>query len=204
MKDKCVAVLGRAQSLNYSGADFAGVDKGALTLAENGIRMRTAIGDFDSVSDTDLELIEAYADEVIRLNPVKDDSDSEAAVKYLLDKGYQQIILAGALGGRIDHETVNIALVCHYPQRVFIEDVQNRISAFKEGTYRIYASDFQYVSFFPVGECVVSLERMKYPLDHKKMSRKDLIGLGLSNEISGGYGILTVHEGEVLVICSKD
>lgn len=197
-------MLKLAGYLPHGDSDLAGVDRGALMLAEKGIRMKTAIGDFDSVESSDLQLIEAYADEVIRLNPVKDDTDSEAAVKHLLAKGYRQIVLTGALGGRIDHEYVNLALVCHCPGTVVIEEEKNRAEAYEKGTYRIYADGFKYVSVFPVSECVVSLENMKYPLDHKKMESSDPAGLGLSNEIAGEYGIMTVHEGKVLLIHSKD
>ena len=73
--------------------NYIGVDKGALTLARNGKRMLLAIGDFDSVEESDLSCIKDYSDTFIQLNPIKDDTDSEAAVMYAIEKGYQKIHL---------------------------------------------------------------------------------------------------------------
>lgn len=103
-------VLKLAEQVPMMDCDYIGADKGALILSKQKINMIAAIGDFDSVEKQDLLLIQKYSDEMICLNPIKNDSDSEAALKYALKKGYDEISMYGAFGGRMDHSYYNIRL----------------------------------------------------------------------------------------------
>lgn len=94
METSVAIILKRCESIPTA-ENYIGVDKGALTLARNGKRMLLAIGDFDSVEESDLAYIKEYSDTLIQLNPIKDDTDSEAAVMYAIQKGYQKIHLYG-------------------------------------------------------------------------------------------------------------
>ena len=183
-------------------ADYIGADKGALILAKAGRRMRLAIGDFDSVNPEDLKLIREYADEMIVLNPIKDDSDSESALKHVLSLGYDRAVMTGSLGGRIDHELVNLRLVNSHPGVLVLMNEQNYIEAFTEGTYELEKMGYPYISFFTFSKAEITLENMKYPLTHRTVTWEDLYTV--SNEIVKEKGILTVHSGTVLVIRSKD
>lgn len=191
-----------AKSVPRVKADYIGADKGALVLATAGIRMKLAVGDFDSVQKEDLELIRSMSDETIILNPVKDDSDSESAIRHVKAMGYEHIILCGALGGRADHSIVNLRLVYENPGTVSLMDEQNLICAFGEGRHVIAKGGYRYISFFTLDEAAVSLEKMKYPLHERRITNRDLYTV--SNEIPGEEGILTVHHGKVLVIQSND
>lgn len=183
-------------------ADLIGVDRGALTLADAGIRMSLAVGDFDSVQESDVSRIEAYAEEVIRLNPIKDDSDSEHAVRTALARGYEHLYITGALGGRIDHELVNLRLAYLFPGKVILVSGRNRIRALLPGTYELSAENHGFISFFAVYPAVISLNGFVWDLDHRTIRFEDLYGL--SNRISEEKGIVTVHEGTVLMIRSED
>lgn len=191
-----------AKTLPKTEADYIGADLGALVLAKAGIRMKLAVGDFDSVSEEDLQLIRKMSDEMIVLNPVKDDTDSESALKQVLARGYDRILLCGALGGRIDHSYINLRLVYQHPSRVCIIDEQNFIEAHEAGRYVIARKDYKYISFFTEEEAVITLENMKYPLTKRRITKQDLYTV--SNEILGEEGVLTVHSGRVLVIQSND
>ena len=90
--------------------DYIGADKGALILAQNGIEMVSAIGDFDSVSQEDMKLIRQFSRETVVLNPIKDDTDAQAAIDKAIELGYDSITLLGALGGRADHAYLNACL----------------------------------------------------------------------------------------------
>ncbi len=202
MSKTCILVLTRAQQILESNDDYIGVDQGSLLLARLKKRMKLAIGDFDSIHPNDLSLIHEYADEVICLNPIKDDSDSEAAIVECVSRGYDHMILCGALGGRIDHEFVNLRLAKKYAEKVVLINDQNKIYWINEGTHTIKKTDFQYVSFFCDYDSIITLKGMKYPLDHQKIKIDDLYTL--SNEIVGEEAQIIVHEGSVMVIQSKD
>ena len=202
MRD-CVVVLKLADHLpDFKDVDYIGADKGALFLARKKIRMAFAIGDFDSVSENEQGLIELYSDEVISLNPIKNNSDSEAAVDEAIRRGYRRIYIAGATGGRLDHEIVNIRLCWKYPDRVILFDDKNYTRALGEGAHRIDKNGYQYLSLFAENECEISLNGFKYELDHRVITERDLYGL--SNEILGETGEIYVHRGSVLTVQTND
>lgn len=183
-------------------ADYIGADAGALWLAERGIRMRLAIGDFDSVHPEDMELIRRHAEEVIVLNPIKDDSDSESALRHALAMGYEKVWLACRMGGRMDHTWVNFRLAMMFPGQAVLYDSANRIMAYKEGRYVIGKDGYAFFSVFADERACISLEGMKYPLHRAVIGRNDIYTV--SNEIEKEEGILTVHEGTVLVMQCSD
>ena len=181
--------------------DYIGADAGALHLAQKGIHMVLALGDYDSAGSESVELIRRYSDEMITLPVMKDDSDSEAAIRRAAAMGYKKILVYGGLGGRIDHEIVNLRLAYAYPGTVLI-DQMNRIEALTEGTHTIKKDTYSYVSFFAWQEAEITLRGMKYPLDHAVIGFEDLYTL--SNEILDEQGTVTVHRGRILMICSRD
>ncbi|HCY06195.1 MAG TPA: thiamine diphosphokinase [Erysipelotrichaceae bacterium] len=203
MLKKCVVLAcNLTDAIPNFDCDFIGVDKGALTLANKGIMMERAIGDFDSVDEKTLKFIDKHCYKLIKLDPVKDISDSEAAVNLAKELGYEEIIILGGLGNRMDHSYVNLKLMQKEEGRVSILDKHNYIRIFKRGTYNINKLGFKYISFFPVKDCVISLENMKYPLKNKLLIENDL--LGLSNEIEDNVGQLIVSQGMVMCIQSND
>jgi len=200
---KCIIALKMADHLpDFKEADYIGADRGALFLAGKKIRMKLAIGDFDSVSDHEKEMIAQYSDQVISLNPVKDNSDSEAAVDEAVRRGYEKIYIVGATGGRIDHEIVNIRLCWKYPEQVILIDGQNLCRALKKGVHRIEKKGYRYVSVFAESECEISLKGFRYPLDHRVLDETDLYGL--SNELLEEKGIIEVHRGTILCVQTGD
>lgn len=202
MNKNCIIALKLTSTIPYiKEYDYIGVDKGALTLANQHIRMVEAIGDFDSIEKEDIQIIRKYASSVEELNPIKDDSDSEHAIKKAIALGYESILVYGGLGGRIDHEIVNIRLCEEYPNRITFIDEENKLTALHEGEYVFY-KEYQYISVFACCTSIISWENTKYLLDHKELEVNNL--LGLSNEIEKEPAKLIVHSGKVLVVESND
>ncbi|NLC96934.1 MAG: thiamine diphosphokinase [Erysipelotrichaceae bacterium] len=182
--------------------DFIGVDKGALFLANNGIMMERAIGDFDSISEKEIELIDKKTYKLIKLDKEKDISDSEAAVNLAIELGYEEIIILGGLGKRQDHTYVNMKLLLKFDGQISIMDKHNYIRILKRGSFDLLKHGYKYISFFAIKDSVISLENMKYSLSNKVLKEDDLIGL--SNEIVGEIGKLIIHQGTILCIQSND
>lgn len=182
--------------------DYIGCDKGAVILANNNIHMIASIGDFDSIHVDDSKKIEQYSDEVIYLNPIKNDSDSEAAVKYAIQKGYDEIILYGAFGGRADHTYYNIRLAYQYPNLLKLMDSNNLVYCLKEGSYTIPKDKYRYISFFTDTESMITLEGFEYTLNHRIITKEDLYTL--SNKIMDKQATLIIEKGSVLVLQTKD
>ncbi len=199
---RAICVLTLADVLPAVEGDYIGVDRGALILARQGIHMKCAIGDFDSVEPSDLSLIQSDTDEFIQLNPIKDDSDSEAAITYALQKGYDEIWFVGATGGRMDHAFVNLKIAEKYPGCVKLFDQQNLIYCLPVGTYTIQKNQYPYISFFTTTKATISLQGFKYPLHERTITYQDCYTL--SNEILKQTGTLTITKGIVLVMQCKD
>ena len=203
MNKTAVIALKLCGKVDYrSDVDYIGADKGALVLADQGIPMVLAVGDFDSVSDDEFSRIEKASDEVIRLNPIKDDADSEHAVSEAQRRGYEKVILLGAAGRRIDHTIVNLRLALKYTGFVWIEDDYNRIHAVDAGTYVLREDGYPYKSFFTEEGALVSLEGFQYPLCDRELTSMDLYTV--SNVLVNAEGRLIVKRGKILIIESRD
>lgn len=195
---RALLIASMTRSLPDWPADFiVGIDRGALFCVQNRISMDIAIGDFDSVSETELESIRSNCKEIIRLDPVKDVTDTQAALELVASA--EEIWLCGGLGGRIDHQLINIGLV-RSDLRLKLWDEQHLIYAVS-GEKNIKKAGYRYLSLFAAQPSVVSLTGVKYPLTDRKIDLSDLYLV--SNEILEEEAYLAV-EGRVLVIQSND
>ena len=107
-------------TIDFSNGVVVGIDKGAYIAYENNVKLDYAIGDFDSISADEFRKLKDYC-EVIKLNPIKDDTDTLYAIKMFKD--FDKIILIGGISGRrIDHFYANLLLFYDYPNLVMIDD----------------------------------------------------------------------------------
>ena len=200
MLDKVVLVAKMCDSIDVEGP-YIGVDRGALTLANAGKKMVCAIGDFDSVDMNELETIKQACADFVLLPREKDETDSESAIQYALQQ-YDKVVLYGGCNGRADHYLANIMLVYRYGGKVELMDNKNRIRYLTKGIHTIYKSDYTYLSFITFDNVELSLEGVKYPLNHKCIKRGDVFTI--SNEIESDYATITVYDGEVICLECED
>lgn len=180
------------------------------------IRPDIAVGDFDSVSAGTKMLLPTLEKEgvrVVRLNPVKDDTDLEAALDIAMNMGKGGIDILGATGTRIDHMLGNLSLLKRARDRdrhATIYDTMNRIRLLSGGESLTIPKKSQYgkyVSLIPFfGPCHgVSATGVYYPLEKADIGDKDgYYTLTISNEITEDTAVFSVEEGYMLVIESKD
>ena len=106
-------------------------DSGMDFLYENGVTPDIIVGDFDSATTKSLEYFERKGQtEIHRLNPIKDDTDTEYAIRLAIREGARSIVLLGATGSRIDHVLGNISLLgigLESGTDISIIDTNNRI-----------------------------------------------------------------------------
>ena len=185
-----------------------GVDSGALFLLKAGYPPHLAIGDFDSVTEEEKDAIRAASAEYRDCDPVaKDLTDSEMAVREALRRGFKRIVLWGAIGSRFDHSLANVHLLKQAHDagpELIVADETNDIRLCADRV-RIDADDgFKYVSLLPLTPEVrgVTLEGFRYPLRNAVL--KLGWSLGVSNELERVSGTVTVSEGLLLVIRSRD
>ncbi|OLS42062.1 thiamine diphosphokinase [Bacillus sp. MRMR6] len=203
------ALLPELTQYAKEGAMWVGVDRGVFYLLQRGIKPAIAFGDFDSVSEKELHLIENKVHQMQRFKPEKDETDMELALNWALEQGPAEILIFGATGGRQDHHFANVQLMIKpYLEKksipIFIMDKQNLLFIKGPGTYRVEKDSKKYVSFIPITLVVtnLTLEGFKFPLTGRYIS----IGstLCISNELISDYGTFSFSEGILLVIRSDD
>lgn len=184
-------------------------DSGMNFLHRNGIKPDVIAGDFDSVASDSLNAFSERADvEMLRLNPIKDDTDTEFVIREAIRRGATEIVLLGATGTRLDHVLANINLLgvgLEEGVQIQLVDAHNRIRMIEDALEIEKAEQFgAYVSILPVkGDAKgVTLEGFKYPLDDADV--KCFSSLGISNEIKENKAKISVKSGTLLVIESRD
>ena len=171
------------------------VDQAVSELNKQQIQYQLAVGDFDSLLD-----IKEIQSDIIKLNPIKDESDTYKAIEIAYTKSNDVTLLGGLRGPRIDHLYANLLLLQRFPKLTIIDE-HNKIEIKSKGIYAYKKNEYNYISLFAIEDTIITLEGTKYPLDHYLIKKDNPIGL--SNEIED-QAIIHIHDGLVLVIQSKD
>lgn len=184
-----------------------GVDKGLEALEDLSITPDLALGDFDSASG---EIKSKYQDKenTILLSPMKDYTDTHVAVEYALKLNPKKVLILGATGSRLDHVMANFsALLLCVNQGVdaVILDETNRIRLINR-KLRIAKHDQygKYISLIPFSDKVtgVTLVGFVYGLKDAILTKDNMIGI--SNEIREEESLITIEDGYLIVMETKD
>lgn len=159
-------------------------DSGYKYAERLGVKPHVLLGDFDSYSAKGNE-----ASDMIVLPTEKDDTDAMYAVKLAVDKGFDEILLAGGIGGREDHTrgAISVLKFIRNHCKGCISDGYTAVNIVKSGETLVipYDSSIRYVSVFPCGESAkVTLKDLKYEISDYTL--RDDYPLGVSNEQTDG------------------
>lgn len=184
-------------------------DSGMEFCRRIGIIPDMIIGDFDSVKEETLSFFKSQSGIVFKeLNPVKDDTDTEFAIRQAIALGVKEITVLGGTGTRLDHVLGNISLLgigLLKQIQIQLVDSHNRIRMLNKPVKITKKEQFgSYVSLVPYqGEVTqLTLKGFKYAL--KDFTLKPYNSLGISNEIVEEEAEITFDEGVLLVIESRD
>lgn len=184
-------------------------DSGMNFLHRNRIVPDIIAGDFDSVDDDSLDEFSSLPDvEILRLNPIKDDTDTEFVIREAIRRGAKEITVLGATGTRLDHVMANVYLLgigLEESVQIQLVDAHNRIRMTSDRLEIPKKNQFgDFVSVLPVrGDAKgVTLTGMKYPLQDADINC--FSSLGISNEIVEDSAKISVKNGTLLVIESRD
>ena len=167
------------------------------------------VGDFDSTGSKALSFFQSIQKiQFCTLQPEKDDTDTEFAIREAVRRGADDIIVAGATGTRLDHVLGNICLLgIGLEENISLSllDSHNRIRLIDQPlTIKREEQYGKYVSLIPFSDQVtgVTLTGFKYPLSNYTMGGYN--SLGISNEIVAEQAVISLKEGTLVVIESKD
>jgi thiamine pyrophosphokinase len=205
------------------GADLVvAADVGGKLLLELGVPGDTPtilVGDMDSIDEKDLADFRALKKngedvEVIKVSPEKDATDTELAFDVALRKGADEIIILGALGGRMDHALANLSLLIRAKgengrrrKKVVarIVDERQEITLLDAGVKNRIEGDLgdtvSLMSLCGDVEGVITND-LKYPLSDAILSQ--FSPLGVSNVISGADPWVLFQKGFLLLVTVKE
>lgn len=162
------------------------------------------IGDFDSLSGRVLDGRDGP-----RFLQVVDQhtTDSEKALLYLVDEGYEEVVLLGATGWRLDHTLFNV----HLLER-FADQLSLCIAGHHADTVRL-ASNSQIswelqigikFSVMPLAGSVtnVTIEGAEYPLLAETLTAGGMATIG--NCVTMSPLLISVGEGPLLVLVDRE
>lgn len=127
------------------------------------------IGDGDSLGGED-----SFAREMIKLPTQKDNTDTDLAVELALSRGFRDIVIIGALGGRRDHEFSHYCIlkkILDNGGEGMLLDEKNIITM-KNKPFNLENIGKKYVSFFPFAGDVegFSVKGLKYEAEGLRLN----------------------------------
>lgn len=187
-----------------SGGDFIiACDAGYLNCQKLGLRPNIIVGDFDSAPRPSV-----CGEDIVVLPHVKDDTDTEYAAKIARQKGFGEVLMLGALGGRrLEHTLASIStgLKLEYSgTRCELLDERSRLTYILPGEAREYKrGKYFYISVYPLEGLArgVGIKGAFYGLEGAGLTAQNF-PLTTSNEYAAGSDTITVstREGALLVI----
>ncbi len=155
------------------------------------------VGDFDSHEDPHLDI------ETITLPCEKDDTDTVFAVKEALKRGFEEFLLVGVIGGRLDHTLGNVSLLLMLHAQDKTAVAVDDFSEMEIVSRRPAAISDQYAFFSLLNISGtaqgVTIQNAKYPLDGAEITCE--YQYGISNEVlPGKTAQVWVQEGKLLLI----
>lgn len=184
-----------------------GADRGALFLIKHGMKPDLAVGDFDSVSQEELNLIRTYSKETLACDPIdKDFTDTELAFEHAVRRNPAEIVLTGVIGTRLDHTLANLHMLLPAAEQGITCAIWDEYNYITLCGYVSQVEDrgYTYVSLLPLTPVVtgITLDGFLYPLHNATLR----IGqsLAVSNQLVSPIGTIHVGEGWLLIIQSRD
>ena len=193
----------------HPGEEIIAADRGLMFCRRHGVVPSHIVGDFDSTDESGLEYFESRPDVQIHRYPSrKDQTDTELAVSLAISLGWQEIILLGATGTRVDHMMGNLMVMVSAMRqgaRIIILDPHNRITLHQESFSLKKAEQYgRYISMIPWGGEVSGFTLHGFSYDCRDVRLTPDSSLGISNQLREETGTVTFRDGMLLVVEAAD
>lgn len=213
---RAVIISGGRADIEFIRQELTGQPYDMLIAADSGLEVCYALGitpdvmlgDYDSVSRQIKEYYQNSGAAAFTYPERKDETDTELAVKFAIDRHAAQMVLYGATGSRLDHTLANLSLLklgLLHGIDMQIRDKYNRIRLVKGQCVLQKQAQFgDYISLLPFSETVedICLKGFRYPLDHGRMAQGN--SLGISNVLEEERGVISAGSGILMLIESRD
>lgn len=202
--DRCV-IIGGADICNYSFVRsslrpndfFVFCDSGLKHMEALGVSPSLIVGDFDSHDDPHMDV------ETIVLPCEKDDTDTVYAVKEAVKRGFDDFLLIGVVGARLDHTLGNVSIL------LYLHGLRKKASIIDDysemeivGQKPVLISDeYAFFSLLNISSVArgITITGAKYPLTDGEITCE--YQYGVSNEVLPGQTAhVVVKNGRLLLV----
>ena len=204
MTKRCV-IVGGADIQNYAfireklcADDYVVFcDSGLKHLEHLQVLPSLIVGDFDSHENPHLDV------ETIVLPCEKDDTDTVYAVKEAINRGYDDFLLIGVVGARLDHTLGNVSILLYLDslgKKGSIIDDYSEMEIVSDEPVSI-CDQYSFFSLLNITGCAkgITITGAKYPLDGGEITCE--YQYGISNEVlPGRTAQVAVASGKLLLI----
>lgn len=204
MTKRCV-IVGGADIQNYAfireklcADDYVVFcDSGLKHLEHLQVLPSLIVGDFDSHENPHLDV------ETIVLPCEKDDTDTVYAVKEAINRGYDDFLLIGVVGARLDHTLGNVSILLYLDslgKKGSIIDDYSEMEIVSDEPVSI-CDQYSFFSLLNITGCAkgITITGAKYPLDGGEITCE--YQYGISNEVLPGKAAqVAVASGKLLLI----
>jgi thiamine pyrophosphokinase len=179
-------------------------DGGARTALALGLKPDVVVGDLDSLDKAMQARLGEIGCRLVVYPAAKDWTDLELALQLAVQEGATEIVILGALGGRLDQELANILLLLlpeleNVPTRI-VDDRQEMFVTRSQAEVVGQSGDI--VSLIPLcGDAQgIVTEGLMYPLCDEPLVSGP--ARGISNVMTGQAARVTLRSGTLLIIHS--
>ena len=204
MMERCV-IVGGADINNYAfireklcADDYViFCDSGLKHLENLQVQPSLIVGDFDSHENPHLDV------ETIVLPCEKDDTDTVYAVKEALSRGFDNFLLIGVIGARLDHTLGNVSILLFLDslgKKGYIIDDYSEMEIISDKPVSV-SDRYSFFSLLNITGCAkgITITGAKYPLVDGEITCE--YQYGVSNEVlPGENAVVTVNYGKLLLI----
>ncbi len=158
------------------------------------------VGDFDSYEKPSTDT------ETIVLPREKDDTDTVFGIKEAIKRGFDDFLLIGVIGNRLDHSLVNVSVLNYLHEngkKGKIVDDYSEMEIIADNTAEITDnfSYFSLINMFGVSEGV-TIKNAKFPLENETITSD--YQYATSNEVLKGHTAeVSITKGKLLLIKVK-
>ncbi len=172
-------------------------DSGLKHMDKLGLKPSLIVGDFDSHDNPHMDV------ETIVLPVVKDDTDTVYAAKEGVKRGFEEFLLIGVTGGRLDHSLANVSILLYLRKEGVEGIIADDYSIMKiVGQKTEYIPDkYSYFSLVNItGKAEgITIKNAKYEIQNAVITTD--YQYGVSNEITPGkVAEVSVSDGELLLV----
>jgi thiamine pyrophosphokinase len=193
---------GAARAIAQPDDVIIAADGGARIALALGLIPSAILGDFDSLTEAEINVFTDMGVHILRFPPAKDETDLELALTHALRAGHRPIRIIGGYGGRLDQSIANLALLTA-PDAIeadvrFDDGVTEAFFITEMGT--ICGRAGETISLIPWGAPVEGIvtDGLAYPLNRETLRAHRT--RGISNQMLGEIATVRLKRGLLLCV----